>query len=343
MSDVNEEMTFDEAIESGSMDQIEAALAAEETALAPTETDKPVVAEGETPEAIASSSASEEEGTEQGEKADPEGVLSKKGDRVLPYSELTDSREAARLATEKATALEAELETLRNNPSLDPALATELDRQTRLADALSQQVLAAGLKPQPLPEEFTIDPEKLKELAEYGEVGEVVAMLAKQNQYLMGRNKSPVAPAAKESVAPNSEHSDVIASSPDLTRWADSKYAIGIVDEMDEYVKTLPEFQGKSLAERKDKVVELTKVRLGEAAAPTKTNPADVAAQAEALIAASGKPPTSLSEVGGANSADSSEKTLGEQMQGMDAVDLAEFMDKQMRAGVSEAELLSAF
>jgi len=301
-------------------------------------TEETNVADGEEPDDAASRSEGEDGGKpkEEDEKK-PEGVMSKKGDHILPYSTVEEAREAEREAKQKAADLEEQIKTMRENPEIPAEVQEQLTRMTRLVDNYEAQFKSSGMEPKPLPEEFKLDAEKLKELEEYGTVGEMAAALARQNEYLLDQIKDIRASTTKQPSKPVDKDNDpsaVVASNPDLTRWAKSDYAWNKMSEIDAYVQTLPEFVGKSLSERANEVVRRTKIELGEAAPPTKTP----GKSAEEIINETSSTPTSLSEIGGSGARQ--EATFSEQTEGKSDLEIAQIMQERMSRGEKIDDLL---
>lgn len=263
----------------------------------------------------------------------PDGVLSKNGERVIPYEQL----EAAR---QRSIDLESQIEQMRDNPETSPEVQEQLGRLTRLVETYESQIKGSGMEPRPLPEEFRLDAAKLKELEEFGTVGEVSTTLAKQIEYLLGEVKEikgspkPVA-SEQEPVSANSVD-EVIAADADLTRWKGSDFAWDKAVSIDGYVKTLPEFAGKSFSERKDEVVRRTKLELGEAAAQPSQQPPGKTA--EEIVAGVTDTPTSLSEIGGATARQ--EATFAQQTEGKSEIEIASLMSERLDRGERIDDLL---
>ena len=299
------------------------------------------VADAEQVDAEASSSpdADESQGTtetvKEEDKDEPEGILSKNGERVIPYKELEEARQ-------RASDLESQVEQMRANPATPPAVQEQLERLTRLTETYESQIKAKGMEPKALPEEFKLDADKLKELEEFGTVGEVSTALAQQIEYLMGEVKG--IKGAPQQETPNQEPpgvnsvDEVIAADADLTRWKDSDYAWDKAVAIDGYVKTLPEFAGKSFSERKDEVVRRTKLELGEATKPLPDqSPGKTAAE---IVGGITDTPTSLSEIGGASARQ--EATFAQQTEGKSELEIANLMAERMARGERIDDLLLA-
>lgn len=357
MSPQQLDQAFDDASMSGDHDALDAIMAAMDAQVSgavedPDLKDEPDVAD---PSASASSSASDggnnpdpesstaepaakEPEPEPGPEPDPKqepAIATKKGDNTIPYEVLEQTRR-------ENEQLKQQVAELTSRPPENPEVARELERLKRLNTLYQDQLKQHEIDPEALPEEFKLTAERLQELSEFGDVGKVVSQLAKQSEWLVGQlsrnnkiiSKQEDQPAASAEVA-ELPVADVIKTDPDLSRWVRSELAWKTAQEVDEYVATLPEFEGKNFSDRKAKVVELTRQRLGEAAPAPSTNKQtkeDLDAKAAAAVAASTSVPSSLSEVHGQNNA---EKSYLEQTSEMDEADIAEFMDRQMRAGKS--------
>lgn len=345
MSKSNEDLDLelDDALEKGDLEAVEALMNAIDGDIPETddEDEDDVSDLGDTGERnsddpdkpgddSASSSASEEEGSEETEK--PEGIASKDGKRVIPYEELEKSRQ-------EAVELKRELDELRGNPQTDPAVVAELDRLKRLTQVYEEQFAKHDLRPAALPEEFKLDADQLKELEEFGSVGQMVAALARQNEFLTQQIRTRQEAADPIESPKEAPAEAVIRADADLSRWVRSELAWGEVQKVDEYVLTLPEYAGKSLAERKDKVVELVKQRLGEAPKATpKPDPEKPRKSAEEIIEGSQRIPTSLSEIGG--QASETESSFEERTAGKSDIDIAIELERELARGRKIDDLL---
>lgn len=331
---------LDDAIEDGDlvkMDEVSQQIHDFEQGVLPESNETNVAEADETADDDASrSDDAEGEDKAEGEKKTedpvddkPEGVLSKGGDRVIPYEELEKARQ-------RAADLEKQVETMRTNPEIPVEVQDQLSRMTRLVETYEGQIKANGLNPKTLPEEFTLDADKLKELEEYGTVGEMAAELARQNQYLLGQIKD-IRGASKPVEQPSAEDPNVIVQNdPDLSRWSQSDFAWSKATAIDGYVKTLPEFAGKSLSERKDEVVRRTKIELGETTATTQDKAPSKSA--DEIVKGVTDTPTSLSEIGGGSARQ--EATFAQQTDGKSELEIAQIMADRLARGERIDDLL---
>jgi hypothetical protein len=190
-----------------------------------------------------------------------------------------------------------------------------------------------------LPEEFKLTAEMLADLDEYGQVGKVLGILAKQNEILMAGSKANgvSAAAAAQAAAPAAATEDpqaIVSADPDLSRWQRSELAWSEVQKADQYLKDRPEFAGKPLSARLEKINEMVRARLGEAPkAPAKAPAAAPARQVKQQI------PNSLSDIGGA--AVNQDASFAERTADKSEQDIYAEMERQLAAGVSIDDMLT--
>jgi hypothetical protein len=259
--ELNDEL--DAAIESGdmeAMDSIEQQLAAFDSPSSAKD-----VAESDEDDGDADAPEEDDNGSSAvaEEAEEPEGVATKNGKGIIPYSELEKSRQ-------ETADLKAQLEQMQANPQTDPAIVAELERNQRLLALYQEQATKNDLAAPVLPEEFKLTAEMLADLDEYGQVGKVLGILAKQNEILMAGSKANgvSAAAAAQAAAPAAATEDpqaIVSADPDLSRWQRSELAWSEVQKADQYLKDRPEFAGKPLSARLEKINEMVRARLGEA------------------------------------------------------------------------------
>lgn len=268
-------------------------------------------------------------------KQDDDTVDGKGDDRLVPLKEAKTARQEAAKYREEAETLKQQLEEMRSNPQVDPVVAAELDRLTRLTKVYEDQFTKHDLKPATLPEEFKLDAERLVELEGYGDLGEVVAMLARQSEFLSSQIR---ANATKQAEAPAKEDDDprtaAINTDGDLKRWNQSELAWSEVQKVDAYLATLPEFSGKPLSARIPKLKEMVKTRLGEPAGdPPPSNKSGKPDITERL-------PTSLTDIGGA--APNAEASFEDRFKDKSEIDMLPEIEKLLKSGKSIDDILEA-
>jgi len=250
-------------------------------------------------------------------------------DRLVPLSEAKKARQEAAQYREEAATLKAQLAEMQSNPQTDPSVLAELDRFKRLNAVYEDQIKKHDLQPAQLPEEFRLDAEKLAALESYGEIGEVVAMLSRQNEILLGQINS-----TKQVKQPEKDPvMSAIEADPDLSRWFQSDLAWEEVQKVDRYLLTRPDYAGKPLSERTSTLVDMVKQRLGEAPKTTKT--------ADQIIRESQRKPTSLTDIGGVDSA--AEASFAERTADKSETEIYLEMEKMLKSGKSIDDLLSAY
>ncbi len=110
-------------------------------------------------------------------------IATKDGENTIPFQVLSDTRTAL-------SETQGQLQTIEQQ---NAELTKQLEEQSRLL-SLSQNTLESNdLKVPVLPEHEKIDPEFLKNSADYGEVGEALRIIAQQNEHLKQQLQSQVA------------------------------------------------------------------------------------------------------------------------------------------------------
>ena len=207
-------------------------------------------------------------------------------------------------------------------------LTTQLNDQARENALLKAQLAQHDIAPKQLPEQVTFSEERLARLEEYGEIGEVTAVLAQQIAQLRALEKPVVLPE---------EPANPVDSNPDLLRWSSNDTHWKVAEGIDETLQSEPEWVGKSLAERIPEIVLRTKLALRE---PSTLDSQSIDQKAaDALNKATRSAPNSLTDVGG--EVPGSVKTVAEQLSEGDALDVHAYMEKMMAKGMTADEAMA--
>lgn len=325
------ELELDEATSNGDLDAVDRIYAEMEALEAGNGPATAVndVAEGDDGDPLAA--APDADGSSTGSDGDGKG-----DHRLIPLSEAKKARQEAAQYREEAEKLKQQVEEMRGNPQTDPAVAAELDRLKRLTAAYEDQIKKHDLQPAVLPEEFRLTPERLAEVEAYGDLGEVVAALARQNEFLTAQIRAN-ATAGKQGNATDDTDADprmaIINGDGDLKRWFQSDLAWSEVQKVDAYLETLPAFAGKPLSDRIPKLKEMVRNRLGEPAGDPAPTP-------------SGKPnirerlPSSLTDIGGADAG--AEASFEDRFKDKSELEMLPELEKLLKSGKSIDDILEA-
>lgn len=260
----------------------------------------------------AGAAAAEKEATPQEEKESV--VLTKDGKHEIPYSVLEEQRREAAAARSQAE---------------------ELARKNALLEA---QLADADIKPKDLPENVRFTPEQLKDFESYGEIGEAVAVLAQQNDFLQQRleqaNLAPN-PAGVDDAGAVQPDTNPLAANPDTMRWAESDTHWNVVESVNNSLEIDPAWREKTLAERVPEIVRRTKLALGEAADKTIDD-----AAAQALEGSERTAPNSLTDVGG--EVPGREKSITQQLEDGDISDVEGYLAKEVAKGRNMDDVLAS-
>lgn len=284
---------LDEAIEAGDWEAVEKIIDQETAEGFPSEqTEVTEPAEGED-ESAARGAAEQETQQQESDDSRPEGVLSKDGQRVIPYSELEGTRNELKEARE---ALQQAQDQLGAFGELTPQSVQDMQRRLEI---LVSQVEESGAKPRDLPENFKISAELREELGEYGTVGAALLSMADKLEALTGSQQagSPRNVAQPEPAKPE----DVLAlveANTDLSRWRSNPAHWPVVQAADAELKASPEFTGKPFSERIPELVRVVGQRLGEAA-PASSDKGGKGETGGKTPNVEDPPPSSLTEIAG--------------------------------------------
>jgi hypothetical protein len=233
----------------------------------------------------------------------PDGVLTKDGKHVIPYTEL----EAARA---KAKAAEEQLQEIQGKLSESDNLAEKLTALERHNNILLEQLKNNELTPDQLPENLSFSDEELAAMSDYDEIGGVVAKLVKQNNWLKDQITT------KADTRTKSEPVDVdaqaveaaIKGNDSLSQWRsenDPRFMQAV--DVDTQLRNDQKWSGRPYSERFNEVVRLVNLE------SEKRNDAKLD---EKIKSASRTTPNSLSDIG---TRPSTEKTQLEKLSEMDA------------------------
>lgn len=245
MSTENNAISIDEAIESGDPELIAQALAFEESNGKQT-----VDGEAAEVEGFSTAEATDPEPAPVGDLDDDAGkaIESKSGKHTIPYSVLESEREANKQLREQLEALSGKHES--NEQALQNVRA---------------QLEAKGLDTDSMfanPDDVSDD--EWKELEEdYGAIGKLTKKLLENQQAMQAQIQG-----SSNQAGPAGELSPVMAAieaNTDLSTWQQNDpdrwtYAV----QMDEKLKTDPNWQSKSLEERFAHAADLTKTAFGD-------------------------------------------------------------------------------
>jgi hypothetical protein len=244
------------------------------------------------------------------EEAEPV-VKARDGKNEIPYSVLESQR------AENAT------------------LKQQLEEITRKNALLEGQLTEADITPKELPEKVRFTPEQIANMESYGEIGEVVAILAQQNTILQEQLAANNVQPDQEGVVEDQGETNPFALNPDTARWAESDAHWNVVVSVNGTLDSDPQWAGKAPAERIPEIVRRTKAALGE------KPDADIDASAAAALEASAKDaPTSLTEVGG--EVQGQEKPIVQQLEEGDVIDVESYLSKETAKGRSMDDVLTS-
>lgn len=224
------------------------------------------------------------------QQADPEGVATKDGKHVIPYSVLKGERERANRAEQLAKEAQAELEAIRKSAGAKDGEGARTEPQKAELpdlDSLSNEELAT------LKEDFPTVYKAL--MATQAATRAVEERLAKPVQEIQAERERGV----QESVQ------DAIDSIPKLAHiQATDKDTFDLAVKFDATLRGQPAWANKTLAERFEKVVEMVEAVNGQIQLPTsqkQPTQEELRAAAKALADNSAKKggttvPTSLSD-----------------------------------------------
>lgn len=268
-------------------------------------------------------SDSDSAATEAGDVQSAEGVVSKDGKHVIPYSVLEQERKRAQDAELRESELKQQLAEEQQKES----------RAERQLQMLTAQLQKNGLDPEVLPEDFKLTDEMKDQLVDdFGQAGKaLVAMYARMEQ--SGATTQQPTQSPQQDAGSGDPLMDAIARNETLEGWRTGNTAAWeTAVSIDNILQKDPKFADSSLDERFAEAVKRTQAALGLPVGGDgngKVSPSIDEAEAAAEDAAA--LPSSLSALGtgGANS----EKSLAEQMVDMSGDELTAKLE-----GMTEAQ-----
>jgi hypothetical protein len=241
---------------------------------------------------------------------EPPVLLAKDGKNHIPFSVLEGEREQ------------------------NAAMRNQLEEMMREKALLTQQLESASITPKELPEKMRFTDEQLEEFESYGDLGEGFAIVAKQVAILQAQSDAAGLQPGK-TAAPQQPDTNAFATNPDTLRWANDDGHWAMVESVNSVLDSDPAWSTKPHSERIPEIVRRTKLALGEAAG------IDVTATAAAAVTAAQRvAPNSLTDVGG--EVPGQTKSIADQLAEGDTSDVEAFLSKQMAAGKSADEVLTA-
>lgn len=263
----------------------------------------------------------------EGEPGQRKVVKSKDGSHEIPYEVLEATRKQLREEREARERDRVERERLQ-------AETAQLKKLEEVNQQLREQLENNNIKPGDMPDEIDMSPERIAQLKEdYGELGDVIEAMLKQNHQLRdqitAKGDTPAAPATPDAdpeAAAAAAVDAAIGRNADLAAWSE-RDADGNVADPDRWTYAVnqdiqlredPAFKGKSYDERFAEVARRTRAAFGDPeSGQQKESDQSLAEKAAARIkeAESKQHPQTLSDVGRPSV---TEKSLTEQFEDMD-------------------------
>ncbi len=278
--------------------------------------DKPEIKTSESPETKESNNepvTTQPQKTEQGQEPDPDGVATKDGKHVIPYTVLKGERDRANRAEQLATEMRERVAALE-------AMVQGSQGAKQGESARTEQSQTAS----------DISPEDLEALKDdfptvYKAVMASMAAAERLQSQLEPVKASVQSVEAERAQNATDEVQDAIDSIPKLAHiQATNADAFDLAKQLDKTLREQPAWQDKSLAQRFAKVTEMVEATLGAIEIPgsSQSTPqlsADdlkraAQAKAQATAKASSSVPTSLSDFPAGQAAAQDEREAAEQL-----------------------------